>query len=147
MLTRSQVARRIGRSVATVRRMEGRSLHPGHGPRGARIFDPDEVEDVAERIARSGRALDDDQRDFIEQCDFAGRIADGERRSGIDAQLRKALLEVARLKHLLRQAGTDQEEWTSRVVDAVNTVIAAVGTSDEDILEAIDELVGTLRRE
>jgi hypothetical protein len=143
MLTRSEVARRIGRSVATVRRMEGRSLHPESGPRGVRNFDPDEVDYVAERIARSGRALDDDLPDFRASRDAEGR---DERSQGKDEQLREALREVTHLKDLLRRAKVDQSKWTARVEDAVDTVIASVGTSDDDVLEALDELVVALRR-
>jgi hypothetical protein len=48
-LTRSQVARRLGKSVATVRRLESRVLHPKRGRSGAWLFDSDDVE----RLARS----------------------------------------------------------------------------------------------
>jgi hypothetical protein len=50
MLTRSQVADRLGRSVATVRRLEGVVLHPSLGRRGVRLFDAHEVD----RVAREG---------------------------------------------------------------------------------------------
>src|SRR5438477_12592565 len=43
-LTRSQVARRLGVSVTTLRRMEGAQLHPEKGPGGVRLFDVAEVE-------------------------------------------------------------------------------------------------------
>lgn len=51
MLTRSGVAKRIGRSIATVRRMEGRSLHPTQDAHGVHWFDPQEVEVVLGRRA------------------------------------------------------------------------------------------------
>lgn len=47
MLTRSGVAKRLGKSIATVRRMEGVEFHPTLGSDGVRLFDPDEVEGVA----------------------------------------------------------------------------------------------------
>lgn len=50
MLTRAQVADRLGRSVATVRRLEGVVLHPSRGRRGVRLFEADEVD----RVARDG---------------------------------------------------------------------------------------------
>lgn len=53
MLTRAQVAKRLGRSIATVRRLEGVALHPVLDSDGIHRFDPDEVERVAER----GRVL------------------------------------------------------------------------------------------
>ena len=54
MLTRSGVARRLGKSIATVRRMEGVELHPTRDERGVHRFDPDEVERIArDRAARA----------------------------------------------------------------------------------------------
>jgi hypothetical protein len=56
MLTRSQVARRLGRSVATVRRLEGSILHPHIDGDGVHRFDESEVRQVArsrERVAAS----------------------------------------------------------------------------------------------
>lgn len=47
MLTRSGVAKRLGKSIATVRRMEGVELHPVVDARGVHRFNPDEVERVA----------------------------------------------------------------------------------------------------
>jgi len=44
MLTRAGVAKRLGRSLATVRRMEGTELHPSVDDRGVHRFDPDEVD-------------------------------------------------------------------------------------------------------
>lgn len=53
MLTRGQVARRLGVAVASVRRLEGTKLHPRRED-GRWLFAPDEVERVAaERVAGS----------------------------------------------------------------------------------------------
>jgi hypothetical protein len=49
-VTRKQVAARLGKSIATVRRIEGVLLHPVRNARGVHRFDPDEVEDLAEDI-------------------------------------------------------------------------------------------------
>lgn len=46
-LSRSEVAKRLGVSKATIRRREGTELHPTIGPRGERAFDPKEVEALA----------------------------------------------------------------------------------------------------
>lgn len=59
MLTRSQVARRIGKSIATVRRLEGRVLHPLLGDGDVRLFHESEVERLRDKpgeIARWGRS-------------------------------------------------------------------------------------------
>src|SRR5262245_59629875 len=50
MLRRSQVARRLGRSVATVRRLEGAVLFPERDRRGIYRFDEGEVADLARRV-------------------------------------------------------------------------------------------------
>ena len=44
MLTRGQVARRLGKSIATVRRMEGNQLHPARDAHGVLRFAAEDVE-------------------------------------------------------------------------------------------------------
>jgi len=56
-MTRAQVARRLGKSIATVRRMEGSELHPSVDGRGINRFDPGEVERVAIRQVTSNAQL------------------------------------------------------------------------------------------
>lgn len=46
-MTRKQVADRLGRSLATVRRLEGVLLHPRRDARGVHHFERDEVEALA----------------------------------------------------------------------------------------------------
>ncbi len=46
-MTRSDVAKRLGKSIATVRRMEGDKLHPSIDKNRVRHFDPAEVERIA----------------------------------------------------------------------------------------------------
>ena len=43
-LTRAEAARRLGVSRTTLRRLEGKSLHPVEGPRGVHFFEAREVE-------------------------------------------------------------------------------------------------------
>jgi len=64
-LTRSQVARRLGKSLATVRRLEKRVLRPERGRSGTWLFDPDLVERLArnpELAAGRGRSKWFEQR-------------------------------------------------------------------------------------
>ena len=56
MLTRAQVARRLGKSIATVRRLEGTLLHPRLDYRGVNRFDPVDVEELRLRV-RDGLRL------------------------------------------------------------------------------------------
>lgn len=65
-MTRKQVARRLGKSIATVRRIEGVLLHPTRDERGVHHFDPNEVEALAGEVGRGVVALSSD-------FDFADR--------------------------------------------------------------------------
>lgn len=46
-LTRSKVAEELGTSIASVRRLEGKTLHPRKGADGVHLFDPGEVAALA----------------------------------------------------------------------------------------------------
>ena len=50
LLTRSEVAKSLSVSVSTVRRMEGRELHPTVDDRGVHFFDIEQVRKLAEAI-------------------------------------------------------------------------------------------------
>jgi len=54
-MTRSEVAKAIGRSIATVRRMEGNELNLDVDWKGVHWFDEEEVEAVAEQLRVHGR--------------------------------------------------------------------------------------------
>lgn len=72
-LGRSAVARALGVSVSTVRRLEGTLLHPVHAAGGARRFDPDEVERARAHLGVAVAAVDTgfDARD---DGDLAARL-------------------------------------------------------------------------
>jgi hypothetical protein len=53
LLTRGQVARRLGLSLSTVRRMEGVQLKPIVGDRGVRYFEETEIQTVLVRVRRT----------------------------------------------------------------------------------------------
>src|SRR5450432_2893768 len=57
-LTRRQVARRLGLSLSTVRRMEGVQLKPIVGERGVRYFEETEIQAVFVRRRRAWRRSD-----------------------------------------------------------------------------------------
>jgi len=132
--------------------MEGRSLHPDHGPRGVRIFDPDEVEDVAERIEESGRALD---YDFSESDDggyaspFTGSDAKHESKAAAqleesERRLRDALRKLSELEERLRTMRAEQGRWKATVGDACAALIGCLDVVDDDVIEAVDELAKAL---
>jgi len=56
-MTRKQVAQRLGKSLATVRRIEGVLLHPTQDARGVHRFNCDEVEALARDIERGRQPL------------------------------------------------------------------------------------------
>ncbi len=68
-LTRAEVARRLGVSRTTLRRLEGKSLHPVEGPRGVHFFEAREVDafEITYRALRTrspvGACRDSDEGD------------------------------------------------------------------------------------
>jgi hypothetical protein len=104
MLTRSQVAAVLGKSIATVRRMEGVELHPKVNRAGVHIFDPDEVA----AVRAEQRTASDNHR-----------TGTGHRRHWLDEPVRaeqeasprdsdvSAPLNAERLEQLLRTALAD----------------------------------------
>lgn len=59
MLTRPEVARQLGKSIATVRRLENHVLHPTRGRSGVWLFDEWEVERLRRdpaKVAKFGRS-------------------------------------------------------------------------------------------
>jgi len=77
MLTRGQVAKRLGKSIATVRRLEGRELHPRRDAKGVLRFDRDEVEAVAEGSAGDPGRSDwlEDELEARERAEQTARVA------------------------------------------------------------------------
>ena len=59
LLTRGEVARRLGLSLSTVRRMEGVQLKPIVGERGVRYFEETEIQTVLVRVRRTRVPVDE----------------------------------------------------------------------------------------
>lgn len=66
LVTRKQVAQRLGKSLATVRRMEGVLLHPTQDARGVNQFDPTEVERVAREVTAGRIVVHRELRDAVD---------------------------------------------------------------------------------
>lgn len=103
MLTRSGVAKRLGKSLATVRRMEGFELHPRKNQAGVHLFDPAEVD----RVARGETNRDHSHR--LSDLTQRGIIEEGEDEDGMSADEYEELLEeyeidAARERKLRREA-------------------------------------------
>lgn len=64
VLTRSGVAKRLGRSIATVRRLEGRELFPVVDARGVHRFPDDQVHRLQARL-RAGDRLSGARGDWL----------------------------------------------------------------------------------
>ena len=77
MMTRGQVARRLGKSLATVRRLEGVKLHPWQDERGVYRFSRAEVERLAHGEVARTLATGRESLNFPRQLD-AGASDDSE---------------------------------------------------------------------
>jgi hypothetical protein len=167
MLTRSQVAKRIGKSVATVRRMEGATLHPEISPKGVRLFNEAEVNRVADAVAASGKALDaplafgtqgdrPTWREYEElqgECVQAGVRADDaeleleDLRAQLDAARSQADEALTRLDAELSRRGEaahGRQKWLRDMDEACALLLGQVEHPDEAtdlIVEAISELL------
>ena len=88
-MTRKQVALRLGKSVATVRRIEGVLLYPTRDVRGVHRFDVSEVDALARRVKSgrvqlsqefsptNGKAYEFATRESCERCARLKRRVDG----------------------------------------------------------------------
>jgi hypothetical protein len=96
-VTRGDVARYLGKSVATVRRAEGRYLHPRRDANGVHHFRFDEVKALRDAVARGDVRLND--VDFARAIKSNG-VTDAEATDTI-AELRA---EIAELRACARTA-------------------------------------------
>ncbi len=116
MLTRSQVARRLRRSLATVRRMEGQELNPVCNERGVHLFDEGEVEQAARHLEEHGRRTAADDDGEFERFMLQRRLATAELQLSTLRTRHDALTkENAELKQAIRSMG----RLTAGAVEAV----------------------------
>lgn len=102
-MTRGQVARYLGKSIATVRRIEGRLLHPRRDARGAFQFDLLEVRELRAAIDNGDVRLSG--IDFRREHDRSPSPTMREKRDDADAQLVRALRqELEELRAIAREA-------------------------------------------
>src|SRR5690606_14384846 len=139
MLTRTGVARRLGKSIATVRRMEGVELHPTRDERGVHHFDPDEVDAVASGEITGGRDhrmrdLEDYWRELERRLTEEHQAEEDRRRQREQAQ--QARDELIR-NEVARQVAERMEQFEkAQTLDRVlNLIREGADTMDDDQLE------------
>jgi len=153
MLTRSGVAKRLGKSLATVRRMEGVELHPTRDERGVHHFDPEEVEAVArgeiltDRSHRLGAPWLGERIERYEPMERV-RVSSAEdvERERMREQKRRA--EVVRdevAKQVLEQVARMERERL--IADVLDTIEEGDGVLDDDDIDELWEVVDALTEE
>lgn len=129
MLTRAAVARRLGKSIATVRRLEAAGeLNPDQGWRGVRLFDEDEVGELRQRFVDEGSVPAAHSRWFARNpgerpTPTSARAADD------DNELRALQRENSELRERLEVVRSAIDLWLE------------IGPRDE-VLEALDAALG-----
>jgi len=125
-MTRQQVAKRLGKSLATVRRLEGVRLNPIRDARGVYQFDPDEVEALAEAVGDGTVALwqelgGDGGLDAPRGCPNC-RALEGEL-----ARMRTEFDARSRMRdRLLAEAKADYERQAAALVAQVEELLAGL---------------------
>src|SRR5690606_21599052 len=145
MLTRSQVASRLGRSLATVRRLEGHVLHPTKDANGVNRFDDAGVNAAARMLS--------------ERSDSAAWVLDpppedGQRKPDNHVvEPGRELVELrTRLELIVRKlaAETDRAERAEKRVSAFEATIAAellsLGLAHPEASRGVERALNKLSR-
>ena len=138
LLTRGQVARRLGLSLSTVRRMEGVQLKPIVGERGVRYFEETEIQAVFVRVRRM-RMPDDERADGTLAAAAFTLFRNGADVVAVVEELREAPEKIEQLfEHWKRLRGTVLLDAKSVAVLAGD--LNATRLSDENaLLSAVAE--------
>jgi hypothetical protein len=163
MMTRGQVAKRIGKSIATVRRLEGSQLHPKKDANGYMRFDPNEVERVARALRQRKRRplpssffpdasleIDDDHEvEDPEDIQHRARMKQAEAEAEARAAARRAervrfeqeeeRREAERLQDLQAHA-TQQLTDLSRLIDSCSPRELRMLSRDPELARLLDSL-------
>jgi hypothetical protein len=159
MLKRAQVAKRLGKSIATVRRLEGVALHPIVDTDGVHRFDPEEVERVrrggAGGASSSGRSAwlraqlhqrtllptfdeEDDSDEHVEDDDAADIPQD-------EADWCSREAEVARREERARERERDLAERERQLAERRNTQSREHEPTAADAMRADPEFRAAMR--
>jgi hypothetical protein len=138
-MTRQQVAKRLGKSLATVRRLEGVRLRPTQDSRGVHHFDPDEVEALARDIDSGSVALwqelrpgfrDSAAADHGNECDCCAELEQ-------EADALRDLLEQQRLTHRRELTALEAEHNRQRAKHEAEALELA--TQVNELLASLDD--------
>jgi hypothetical protein len=133
-MTRTQVALRLGKSLATVRRLEGVLLHPRRDSLGVHRFDPGEVEDLAEDVRNGHVSLVGEMRPA---AGGLGHLRGCGRCDTLERELAAARTELDQKQalHTRDLAALRNEHQTERARLEANTAALVAG---------VEELLGVL---
>jgi hypothetical protein len=142
-MTRKQVADRLGRSLATVRRLEGTLLHPHRDVRGVHHFDREEVEALARDLDAGSVSLRREQ---------ALPIDDGESRRADDAECARCtgLQEQvdtlnAELEAIRRSHRREVESLETDSARTQNRLRGELADLEREVADFVATVEGTLR--
>ncbi len=160
MMTRSQVAKRLGKSIATVRRMEGVELFPTRDGRGVFRFDPAEVEavaaghtrnsaDTAGLVRAGGAPTEHDAGDWFTTCsdaDFAAYLEQSRTAARERSRRRQeAAAEELREWRERRNRRRQEAEAQSMMLDMLRLVEAVEQATPREIARLRDEDVAEIQ--
>jgi hypothetical protein len=138
LLTRGEVARRLGLSLSTVRRMEGVQLKPIVGERGVRYFEETEIQTVLVRVRRTRVPVDERTDGTLAAAAFT-RFRNGADVVAVVTELRVAPEKIESLfEHWKRLRGTVLLDAMS--LSALAGALGAPKLTDENaLLSAVSE--------
>ena len=139
LLTRGQVARRLGLSLSTVRRMEGVQLKPIVGERGVRYFEETEIQTVLVRVRRT-RMPDDERAGGALAAAAFTRFRIGADVVAVVTELRESPEKIEKLfEHWKRLRGAIMLDVESLAVLAGDLNASAPLTDENSLLSAVAE--------
>lgn len=138
-MTRRQVARRLGKSLTTIRRIEGVLLHPNVDSRGVHRFDSTEVESLAQDVETGrvmlGQQLRPLEKDLLMDASEARGVCTGCMALDGDLQVLRRRLETQAADHQRELAALRAQHAADH---AEQNAVA------QDLLEQVAELVAIL---
>jgi hypothetical protein len=140
MLTQIEVARRLGKSVATVRRLEGTLLHPHRDTVGVNRFDPKEIECLVAAKSDSTNAGAHRSTWFRNRKDLCKRANHGRDSDKLDGGCRSAADALNEAQSLNDRVLALEQELRRR--DRLDATRAAQTRRDNGVL--VETVVGLL---